>query len=240
MDPYSKVLMDFQRQNPTSYNSIRNTQITPVTLGALKPSDAIAQQTMKAQPQLQSTVKTNGWQNFGQALFGQFSNNLSDKASELLFGKGNTSEFGRSLGTMFSTGINSAGNKLFSNIIKGDSLLSGLKQNTTSALAGAGVGLASNYLGQGIAALGGDSKLSRGIGAGVSTIAGTWGGNTVSKLLGAGAGAINPYGLAASALGNALGAGIGPSKEYGGKYGNVTQTLDTAYDGITAAVNAIP
>jgi hypothetical protein len=41
-------------------------------------------------------------------------------------------------------------------------------------------------------------------------------------------------------LGSALGAATGPSKEYGGTYGNVTRTLDTIYDAATAGVNFIP
>jgi hypothetical protein len=32
----------------------------------------------------------------------------------------------------------------------------------------------------------------------------------------------------------------GPSKEYGGKYGNITQTMDTVYDIAQAGVNFIP
>jgi hypothetical protein len=32
----------------------------------------------------------------------------------------------------------------------------------------------------------------------------------------------------------------GPSKEYGGKYGNITQTMDTMYNVIGAGVNFIP
>jgi len=72
------------------------------------------------------------------------------------------------------------------------------------SLAGAGVGLTSKYLGKGISSIGGNSKLSKALGAGVSTFAGTVGGTAVSNLLSNGkvgnllgkAGAINPYGLA--------------------------------------------
>jgi hypothetical protein len=53
-------------------------------------------------------------------------------------------------------------------------------------------------------------------------------------------GAINPYGLAATVVGTALGAATGPSKEYGGRYGSVTKTMDTIYDGLTLGVNFVP
>jgi hypothetical protein len=126
-------------------------------------------------------------------------------------------------------------------------------------LASTGVGIASNYIGKGINSLGGDSRLSRGIGQGVATGLSTVGSAAVSNLIkygsiagkvtengkrvgliGKGAGAINPYGLAMTVAGTALGAATGPSKEYGGKYGAAVQTADTIYDGLTAAVNVIP
>jgi hypothetical protein len=123
-------------------------------------------------------------------------------------------------------------------------------------LAGAGAGITANYLGQGITSALGDSRLARGIGAGVATGLGTVGGTVLGnlastgsilgkssalfgstanvldksgKLVKAGA-ALNPYGLGMSVVGSALGAAMGPSKEYAGKYGGITQTMDTVYD----------
>jgi hypothetical protein len=81
--------------------------------------------------------------------------------------------------------------------------------------------------------------LSRGIGQGAATYLGTVGGNAVSNLFGS-ASSINPYGLAASVVGSGLQAALGPSKEYGGKRGNITKTADTVYDAITVGINAIP
>ena len=40
--------------------------------------------------------------------------------------------------------------------------------------------------------------------------------------------------------GTALGAAMGPSKEYGGKYGGITQGMDMAYDTIQTAINFVP
>ena len=157
----------------------------------------------------------------------------------------NDSDLSRILGTTFS----SATDTLTNNILKGEALTSGLSQNVGQSLAGAGTGLAANYIGKGISSLGGNSAFSRGLGAGVSTGLGTVGGKVAGNLIsngkigqifGKGAGAINPYGLAATALGSALGAATGPSKEYSGKHGTITQVGDMAYDAATVAVNAVP
>lgn len=211
-------------------------------------------------PLSQSNNKTSFFQSkAGQALtqagIDAISSSLASKFSNEVLGD---SELGRGLGTLFSSGISSAGNTISNNIIKGKALTEGLGKNAGASLAGAGAGLAANYIGQGINALGGDSMLSRGIGQGVATGLGTLGGTLTSNLVsGAGSklafggtglfsdmskmkGAINPYALGATVLGSALGASMGPSKEYAGKYGNITQTMDTAYDLATAGVNFIP
>ena len=152
---------------------------------------------------------------------------------------GNDSELGRTMGTLFSSGVSSVGNTLSNNILKGTTLTEGLGRNAGASLAGAGVGLAAQGIGKGISFLGGNSMLSRGIGQGAATYLGTVGGNAVSNLFGS-ASSINPYGLAASVVGSGLQAALGPSKEYGGKRGNITQTADTVYDAITVGINAIP
>ena len=184
--------------------------------------------------------------------------NLGDVASTAvpaitsnIFGNiGGDSEWGRGLGTLFSQGSSAALGRMSSNLFKGNTLMEGVGHDALSSISGAGVGLASYGIGQGINALGGDSRLSRGIGAGVSTGLGTLGGSLAStgKLTfggtglfsNVGANVINPYALGASVLGSALGAALGPSKEYSGKYGNVTRTMDTIYDTAAAAVNFVP
>jgi hypothetical protein len=106
---------------------------------------------------------------------------------------------------LFSSGVTAATNTLANNVLKGQVLTNGLSQNVGQSLGGSVAGLASNYIGKGINSLGGDSKLSRGIGAGVSTGLGTVGGKVlgglfsngkIGQIFGKGAGAINPYGLA--------------------------------------------
>ena len=107
-----------------------------------------------------------------QALTQQFSGNLFKD-----------SEIGRNLGTIFSSGVSSAGNTLANNILKGGSLFSGMEQDTGSSMAGAAAGIAGNYIGKGINSLGGDSMLSRGIGQGVATGIGSLGGTALNNII---------------------------------------------------------
>ena len=173
---------------------------------------------------------------------------------------GNDTDAGRVMGTLFSQGVSSAGDTLTTNLMKGQALTQGLGRNMGGSLAGAGAGLAANYIGQGISSMMGDSRLGQAIGSGVATGLGTIGGTALSGAItgvkvGTGAAAqtltgaagatkalssINPYALGASVLGSAIGAAAGPSKEYAGKYGNITQTMDTIYDIAQVGVNAIP
>ena len=176
-------------------------------------------------------------------------NALSSFGSNYLMSQIPDTELGRTMGTLFSTGINSATNTISNNILKGNALTQGLGQNVGTSLAGAGVGIGANYLGRGIAEAGGDTRLSRAIGAGVASGVGTIAGTAVNNaltgskaaLFGKGAGSINPYGLAATVVGSAIGAATGPSKEYGSKkYGKAVQIADTIYDAISVGINAVP
>ena len=178
-------------------------------------------------------------------LFKKYKTSISEDNTDFV---DDNPEIGRAMGTLFSSGLSSAGNTIVNNIIKGQYFADNLGKNTTSSIAGAGVGLAANYIGQGINSLGGNSMLSRGIGQGVATGLGTVGGAAVNNLFNSGsigkifgkAGSINPYGLAMSVVGSGLGAAFGPSKEYSGTYGGITKTMDTVYDGVMAGVNFVP
>ena len=196
------------------------------------------------------------------------------------------SDIGRGIANVFSQGVSSVGNTMANNILKGTSLTQGLGQNLGQSIQGAALGTGANLIGQGINVLGGDSKLSRGIGQGVATglanAPGIYNGvknvinigktikstkqaldaaktaynttrnisdaakiannqNILSGLKGLkGAQLASLGGIGMSIAGTALGAALGPSKEYGGKYGTVTQVMDTAYDAITAGVNFVP
>lgn len=198
-------------------------------------------------------VPSNNKSKSGASILSNALSNLFSTQTENLFGD---SEWGRGLGTLFSSGVNSTMNTVSNNLVKGSFLTQGLGRNVGASLTGTGAGLASNYIGKGINALGGNSMLSRGIGQGVATGLGTIGGTALqgalqgvkvgTKTLKGAQGAatalkaISPIGLGLTVAGSALGAAFGPSKEYGGKYGGITQAMDTAYDTITAGVNFIP
>ena len=244
---------------------------TPTARQSL-PKPWLSPETIKATQNL-GAPKTSFFQSkTGQALknagVSAVSSILSDKFTQQLnlFGD---SEVGQTLGGIFSQGINTAANTMGNNLMKGVSLTEGLGKNVGSSLAGAGAGIAANYIGQGINALGGDSMLSRGIGQGVATGLGQVGGETLSNLV-AGKGATNTLvdsikalkgikgatkavgglskaaaigniaGLAGSVVGTGLQAALGNSKEYGGRYGSITQGMDTAYDLAQMGVGFIP
>ena len=164
-------------------------------------------------------------------------NYLSGLASDQLFGE---SELGRGMGTLFSSGISSVGNTIGDNLLKGAALTKGLGINAAASLAGAGAGLAANYMGQGITSLMGDSRLGRAVGQGFATGAGTIGGAALQGAITGTTSIINPYALGMQVLGSALGAATGPSKEYAGKYGGITQGLDIGYDTLALGANFIP
>lgn len=153
------------------------------------------------------------------------------------------------------------------NIFNGENIFKGINfTDNLQSLGSTGVGIGANLLGSGITSLGGNSRLSTGIGNGVSTAIGTIGSqwlsngtplfsNTISKYAQAqkllsegkdatealkGASAINPWGFGMSVAGNVLQGFTGPSKEYGGEYGGITKGMDTAYDVIQSAVNFVP
>ena len=200
---------------------------------------------------------------------------LADQLQNKIFG--DDTELGRGLGTLFSSGVSSAGNTLSNNLIKGQFLAEGLGKNVGESVAGAGVGLAGNLIGKGINSLGGDSMLSRGIGQGIATGIGTIGGQAVSNLFkgkkafqgfrtikdgidayratnltkgtkeatdafkaASKAAKWNLSGIGGQIVGSGLQAAFGPSKEYGGRYGGITQTMDTAYDLAQTAVGFMP
>jgi len=161
------------------------------------------------------------------------------------------------LANIFSQGVASAGNTMATNLLKGQALTQGLGQNVGQSVSGAALGLGANLVGQGINSIGGDTRLSRGIGQGVATGLVNMKGITnsfkaIKTAAKAGkaatdaqkaaslAGKTNLVGIGGQVLGAALGAATGPSKEYGGKYGNITQTMDTVYDLTSAGVNFIP
>lgn len=193
---------------------------------------------------------THATQNLISSIVAQsFANKVSDKIFD-------DSEMGRNLGTIFSSGLGSAGNTILSNIVKGENFLQGVSQNVGASIAGTAAGLGANYIGQGITSLMGNSKLGKFTGQATATTAGTIGSqlavNAITKNsaplfsstrkygLGAAKGSINPYALGATAIGMGLSAATGPSHEYEGRYGNITKTMDTVYDYLQTGVSFVP
>ena len=262
----------FQFGNNITYNGLQNLDfkfqipdllpkpVSPINIPVPQLTPPNVQQKLDFNKPLSQQLKFNKTPSkatqIGTEIGSQVVNQLTDNFTEGLFGD---SELGRGMGTLFSSGLSSAGNTITNNIIKGTTFAEGLGKNVGASVAGATAGLAANYIGKGITSLGGDSMLSRGIGQGVATGLGTVGGTALSNLvqygslagkladgsktaslIGKGAGMINPYGLAMSVVGAGLGAAMGPSKEYGGKHGGITQGMDLAYDGIMAGINFVP
>jgi len=152
---------------------------------------------------------------------GQLGSQLIDYGSQVLSNGlfGDDSEVGRAVGGAMSGTLGSVGNTLLDNFIKGNTLYEGLGKNAISGASGALGGLAASQVGKGITSIMGDSNLGRFTGGAASSALG--------QILGGGVG--NPINFASNALGAGLSAMTGPSKEYGGKYGNVTQTMDAIY-----------
>ncbi len=184
---------------------------------------------------------------------------LSNRFTGDMFGD---SYLGSTIGQAFSNTLSSAGNTISNNLLKGNTLTQGLGQNIGSSLSGVVAGVAGDQIGKGVTSLMGNSKLGKGIGAGLANGIGSFGGTVLSNLA-KGNAALNGFtaaskaangigtigkfgsmanigGLAGSAVGAALSAVTGPSKEYSGKYGNITQIADTAYDLIQTGVSTIP
>ena len=182
---------------------------------------------------------------------------LSNRFTGDMFGD---SYLGSTIGQAFSNTLSSAGNTISNNLLKGNTLTQGLGQNIGSSLSGVVAGVAGDQIGKGVTSLMGNSKLGKGIGAGLANGVGSFGGTVLSNLANGnsalngftaaskaanGIGTIGKFGamaniggLAGSAVGAALSAVTGPSKEYSGKYGNVTQIADTAYDLVQAGASA--
>ena len=161
-------------------------------------------------------------------------NYLSNLFTNNTFGD---SEFGRTFGQVFSSGVQSAGDTMVNNLVKGQTLTEGLGQNVRGSAGGALGGLAASYAGQGVSQLMGNSKLGKFTGGAVSSA----GGQVLGSFLGSGAINVgNPYAFGANVLASAFGGMNGPSKEYGGKYGSTTKTMDKIYDYATVAANFIP
>ena len=191
------------------------------------------------------TDNNNNTNTFGQAFGNIFSSGLSSAGNKILNNIVKGESFLKGLSTDSLSTVAGSATGLASNLvgqgisgIMGNSRLGrGIGQGVATGLGTVGGTVVSNLLkGQGIA--GNASKL---FGTGNSIFTTTKSVKDASEnVLKSTAGAINPYALGMSMAGTALSAITGPSKEYAGRYGNITQTMDTVYDAASAAANFIP
>ena len=252
------INIDTNNQIPLS----QQVQITPQMMqqrifpyAGLNTQQQMDLATQRALANLNSTPKA-GNKILAQGV-GMATDYLSNMFTGDMFGD---SYLGSTIGQAFSNTLSSAGNTISNNLLKGTTLTQGLGQNIGSSLSGVVAGVAGDQIGKGVTSLMGNSKLGKGIGAGLANGIGSFGGTVLSNLANGnsalngftaaskaanGIGTIGKFGamaniggLAGSAVGAALSAVTGPSKEYGGKYGNVTQVADTAYDLVQAGASA--
>ena len=161
---------------------------------------------------LKGTSLTQGLsQNVGASVAGAgagIAGNLIGKGINSL---GGDSMLSRGIGQGVATGIGGFGGTVLSNLIKGESALAGFSGMTKAAKTAHAAALA--------------TKTAEGAKKAADIASPEKFANTA-----------NIVGLAGQVVGSGLQAAFGPSKEYQGKYGNVTQTMDTIYDlGQTAA-----
>ena len=170
---------------------------------------------------------------FGGTLGNFFSQGVSTATNtigkNILKGQGLVEGLSQNVGqSLAGTGVGLAAQGIGKGItsLGGDSMLSrGLGQATATGIGTIGGQAVSNLL-KGEKAFKGISdrikaaKLSRDAAKAGQTIGG------LTKA----AGTMNLVGLGGQIVGSGLQAAFGPSKEYGGKYGNITQTMDAVYD----------
>lgn len=227
-------------QQYSKQNFIQNLSNNFTPYAGLNTQQQMDLATQRALANLNSTPKA-GNKILAQGV-GMATDYLSNKLTGDMFGD---SYLGSTIGQAFSNTLSSAGNTISNNLLKGNTLTQGLGQNIGSSLSGVVAGVAGDQIGKGVTSLMGNSKLGKGIGAGLANGIGSFGGTIGSNLLSgssalSGLGGFTGIGLGASVVGAGLSAAFGPSKEYGGKYGNITQVADTAYDLVQAGVSTIP
>ena len=174
--------LDLNRQFVYINNNVP--RLSPEVINNMKPR--LSQETMDAIKSQQTTLWRNQQQNnmyrqIGAYGVNQLSGQLSNTLSNNIFG--NDTLTGQAFGQIFSSGINSASDTLSNNILKGQALSDGLLQNTGASVAGTAAGVTGNLIGRGINDLGGDSMLSRGIGQGIASGIGTFGGAALSNII---------------------------------------------------------
>jgi len=185
---------------------------------------------------------------FGQAMGNIFSNGITSVSDtftkNLVKGDSLTAGLGKNVGTTLGgVGAGVAGNLLGKGIISlgGNTALSrGLGQGISTAVGSLGGTVLSNIIQgknafQGFRAAKDGAAAVKALSAAASSADKAKAVTDASKLAKA-----NIAGLGMSIVGSGLQAALGPSKEYGGRYGHITQGMDTAYDLINAGASFVP
>ena len=163
-------------------------------------------------------------QNVGASVAGTTAGVAGNLIGKGINSLGGNSMLSRGIGQGVATGIGMIGGSALSNIIKGKQAFEGIN-NSIKAIKGLNA-LNKSYKAAGMSK---DAiKLAKESGEAQDII-------KAGKM-----GYANLAGMAGQIVGTGLQAAFGPSKEYGGKYGNITRNMDTAYDLVQTAAGFIP
>ncbi len=168
---------------------------------------------------LKGTTLTEGLgQNVGESLAGAgvgIAGNLIGKGINSI---GGDSMLSRGIGQGVATGIGTIGGQAVSNLFKGKDAFQGIKDSFNA------IKTYKNAVK--------DSKDLAKVGGSVKDL------NQLKNL--SNAAKWNLAGIGGQIVGSGLQAAFGPSHEYGGRYGNITQGMDTAYDLIQTGIGFVP
>ena len=161
---------------------------------------------------LKGTTLTEGLgQNVGESLAGAAVGIAGNLIGKGINSIGGDSMLSRGIGQGVATGIGTIGGQAVSNLFKGKDAFQGIK-DSVSAIKAAKAAKAAGVTGDALKTATGLSNMAK------------W----------------NLAGIGGQIVGSGLQAAFGPSHEYGGRYGNITQGMDTAYDLIQTGIGFVP
>ena len=159
-------------------------------------------------------LKENVAESLGGAAVGYAGNLIGQGINSL----GGNSMLSRGIGQGVATGIGTIGGQAVSNLLNGKKAFQGISDSFKA------IKTYKNAVK--------DAKDIAKVGGSVNDLSQLKNLSTAAKW--------NLAGIGGQIVGSGLQAAFGPSKEYGGKYGNITQGMDTAYDLVQTGVGFIP
>ena len=142
---------------------------------------------------------------------------------------GGNSMLSRGIGQGIATGIGTIGGQAVSNLLNGQKAFQGISDSFKAIK---DFNQASKAYKSAIQAANAGKLGTKGLDAAKDAYDTAKGFSTAAKW--------NLAGIGGQIVGTGLQAAFGPSKEYGGRYGNITQGMDTAYDLTQTAVGFVP